>query len=115
MSHHQVIAAALEMNGDNAYLRTKGGLDFGIRTTFFRNRENSGVDRVETSEVYHLDTQDTPQQQKELKHKIPDILDCKKGFLTDEEIDFFRENLDYEKLSENDSIMEYWQTLFDEE
>ena len=46
MSHHQVIAAALEMKGDNAYLRTKEGLDFGIRTTFIPNSEQNGVERI---------------------------------------------------------------------
>ena len=34
MSHYQVIAAALEIKGENAYLRTKGGLDFGIKVVF---------------------------------------------------------------------------------
>ena len=49
MSHHQVIAAALEMKGDNAYLRTKGGLDFGVKTTFIPNREQNGVERIESN------------------------------------------------------------------
>ena len=47
MSHHQVIAVALEMKGDNVYLRTKEGLDFGIKTTFIPNREQNGVERIE--------------------------------------------------------------------
>ena len=34
MSHHQVIAATYYMNGDNAYLTHKDGLDFGIRYNF---------------------------------------------------------------------------------
>ena len=46
MSHHQVIAAALEMKGDNAYLKKKGGLDFGIRMNFIPNEDNTGVLRI---------------------------------------------------------------------
>ena len=47
MSYHQVIAVAYDMKGDNAYLRQKGGLHFGIKTSFFANRENTGVERIE--------------------------------------------------------------------
>ena len=32
-----------------------------------------------------------------------------------EEVDLFREHLDFSKLSENEQVMEYWQSLFDEE
>ena len=46
MYHHQVIAAELEMDGDNAYLKNRGGLDFGILMTFIVNEENTGVDRI---------------------------------------------------------------------
>ena len=46
MSHHQVVAAALEMYEDNAYLKNRGGLDFGVRMSFHSNRENTGVDRI---------------------------------------------------------------------
>ena len=46
MSHYQVIAAALEMYGDNAYLKNKGGLDFGVRLSFHANAENTGVDKI---------------------------------------------------------------------
>ena len=49
MSHHQVIAAALEMKDENAYLRTKGVFDFGIKTTFIPNHEQNGVERIETN------------------------------------------------------------------
>ena len=32
-----------------------------------------------------------------LKHKVPKILDLNKGTITDEEVKFFRENIDHEK------------------
>ena len=47
MAHHQVIAAAYEMKGDNKYLREKGGLHFGIRKNFYANRDNDGVEIIE--------------------------------------------------------------------
>ena len=37
MSHYQVIDAAYEMKGDNAYLKQKNGLDFGIRYNVYPN------------------------------------------------------------------------------
>ena len=43
MSHYQVIAAAYEMKGDNAYLTKNNGLDFGIRMNFYPNAEKTGV------------------------------------------------------------------------
>ena len=39
----------------------------------------------------------------------------KKGYLTDEEVDFFREHLDFSKLNDKEQVMEYWQSLFDED
>ena len=46
---------------------------------------------------------------------FPEMKNLKKGYLTDEEIDFFGEYLDYSKLSKDEQVMEYWQSLFDEE
>ena len=78
MSHHQVIAAALDMKGDNDYLRTKGGLDFEIKTTFIPNLEQNGVERIEinvqneTGEEYAL-----PLRNK-LKYDIPEMKNLKR-------------------------------------
>ena len=46
---------------------------------------------------------------------FPEMKNLKKGYLTDEEIDFFGEYLDYSKLSKDEQVMEYWQSLLDEE
>ena len=114
MSHYQVMAAALEMEGDNAYLTQNKGLDFGIRMNFVPNEDRTGVIRV-----LELENEITPAQQianarirKGLKHKIPSILELKKGKLSDAQIDFFNENLDYDKM--DDEIMEYWQNVNEE-
>ena len=85
MSHHQVIASALEMDGDNAYLKNKGGLDFGVRMSFHANRDNTGVERIvepveESSAAEMID--------KEMRYKIPNIKDLVKTKLADDEIDF---------------------------
>ena len=48
---------------------------------------------------------------KPLKYKVPSILELEKRYLTEDEIGFFREHLDEEKM--NDQVMEYWQTLFE--
>ena len=114
MSHHQVVAAALEMQGDNAYLKKKGGLDFGIRMNFIPNEDNTGVLRI-----VELEQETTAADQitnefirRGFKHKVPSILDLKRGELTWEQIRFFHNHLDHEKM--DDEIMEYWQSLFDE-
>ena len=46
MSNYQVIAAALEIKGDNEYLTQKDGLDFGIRMNFYANEDRTGVIRI---------------------------------------------------------------------
>ena len=43
MSHHQVVATAYDIKGDNAYLKGKKGLDFGIRVNFYPNQDKTGV------------------------------------------------------------------------
>ena len=75
MSHYQVIAAAYEMKGYNAYLKQNNGLDFGIRYNFYPNRERTGVVKV-----VEFENVTTPAEQianerirKGLKYKIPPI------------------------------------------
>ena len=46
-----------------------------------------------------------------MKYDIPSILDLKHGYLTDEEKEFFRAELDFTSM--NDDIMEFWQSQFD--
>ena len=107
MSHHQVIAAAYDMKGDNAYLREKGGLHFGIKTSFYANRENTGVERIE--EPIIIPNENSSAIPGKLKHNIPKILELKQGYLTEEEEEFFREYLDHEKMT--DDVMEYWESM----
>ena len=115
MSHHQVIAVALEMKGDNVYLRTKGGLDVGIKNTFIPNREQNGVEIIISNVQNETDEEYAFPLNNKLKYDVPEMKNLKKSYLTDEEIDFFREYLDFSKLCENDQVMEYWQSLLDEE
>ena len=49
---------------------------------------------------------------KGLKYKVPSILELKTGKLTDEQIEFFTENLDDEKM--DDEISEFWDRLLAE-
>ncbi len=108
MSHYQIMAATLEMNGDNAYLHNKGGLDFGVRVSYHANEDNTGVNRIDEPA-----TEESPAEiiandrvKKGLKYDIPSILDLKHGHLTDEEKEFFRAELDFTSM--NDDIMEFW-------
>ena len=81
MSHHQVIAAAYYMNGDNAYLTHKDGLDFRIRNNFCPNEDNTGALRV--TEFENEDTQakikSNERIKKGLKYEAPSILELKLG------------------------------------
>ena len=111
MSHHQVMAAAYEMDGDNAYLTQNNGLDFGIRLNFYPNEDNTGVVRVT-----EFENPNTPAQQianerirKGLKHKVPSILKLNLGQLTDEQIGFFLVNLDHNNM--DDKVREFWDRL----
>ena len=114
MYHHQVIAFALEMKGGNAYLEQKGGLGLGMRMNFHPNEDNTGILRMVELEQEISDSDQITNERirKGLKHKIPLLKNFKEGQLTREQIGFFHEHLDNEKM--DDEIMEYWQTLFDE-
>ena len=108
MSHYQVIAAALEMDGDNAYLKNKGGLDFGVRLSFHANEDDTGVDKifepVEDASAAEMVANDRISNG--LKYDIPNLRDFAHVKLTDREIEFFKENLDDEKMTEE--VVEYW-------
>ena len=114
MSHHQVVAAAYDMKGDNAYLKEKKGLDFGIRVNFYPNQDKTGVVRVLEieNETTHAHQIANNRIRKGLKHKIPSILELKKGTLNDGQIGFLLENLDPEKM--DDEICEFWDRFITE-
>ena len=79
MSHYQVIAAAYEMKGGNAYLTKNNGLDFGIRINFYPSSEKRGVIRV-----VEIENETKPSEQKanlrirkSIRYKVPSILQLK--------------------------------------
>lgn len=113
MSHYQIMAATLDMNGDNAYLHNKGGLDFGVRVSYHANEDNTGVNRIDepTSEESPAKIIANDRVRNGLKCKIPSILELKHGYLTDEEKYFFPEELNIKSM--DDDLMEYWQSQFD--
>ena len=43
---------------------------------------------------------------KEMKYKLPSIIDLVKTKLADDEIDFLKEHIDREKMTDN--VAEYW-------
>ena len=47
-----------------------------------------------------------------MKYKVPSILDLKSGILNDEQIGFFLDYLDDEKM--DDEIREYWDRFISE-
>ena len=109
MSHYQVIASALEMDGDNAYLKNKGGLDFGVRLSFHANEDNTGVKKVveplEDTSAAEMVAND--RIKKGLKYNVPNILQLKHAKMSKEEKDFFKAYLDGEKMT--DEVTEFWQ------
>ena len=114
MSHYQVIASALEMDGDNAYLKNKGGLDFGVRLSFHANEDNTGVKKVveplEDTSAAEMVAND--RIKKGLKYNVPNILQLKHAKMSKEEKDFFKAYLDGEKMT--DEVTEFWQTQEEE-
>ena len=114
MSHHQVIAAAFEMKGDNAYLTEKNGLDFGIRVNFYPNQDKTGVVRVLEFENEIIPAHQIANERirKGLRYKVPSILKLNKEILSDEQFGFLVENLDNEKM--DDEICEFWDRILTE-
>ena len=108
MSHYQVIASALEMDGDNAYLKNKGGLDFGVRLSFHANEDNTGVKKIvepleDTSAAEMVANE---RIKKGLKYNVPKILQLKHAKISEEEKQFFKAYLDVEKMTPE--VMEFW-------
>ena len=91
MSHYQVIAAALEMKGDNDYLTKKDGLDFGIRMNFYANEDRTGIIRITEleNELSPADVIANERIRRGLKYKVPSIMSLQEGDLTDEQKEFF--------------------------
>ena len=108
MSHYQVIAAALEMDGDNAYLKNKGGLDFGVRLSFHANADNTGVDKIEepVDDASAAEVVANERIKSGLKYEVPNIEDLRGVRMTNAEKEFFREYLDDEKVT--DEVLEFW-------
>ena len=44
--HHQIVLSIMHHDGDNKYLVEKGGLSFGIHTTYVADHESKGVVQV---------------------------------------------------------------------
>ena len=84
-------------------------MHFGIRKNFYANRDKNGVEIIEEPTI--ITDENSTDSSQQLKHKLPKILDLKKGVLTLEETEFFMEYLDHEKMTED--LMEYWQTDLD--
>ena len=108
MSHYQVISAALEMDGDNAYLKNKGGLDFGVRLSFHANEDNTGVDRIiePVEDMSAAEMVANERINNSLKYDIPSFKNFGHVKLTVREQEFFKEYLDHEKMTEE--VLEYW-------
>ena len=105
MSHYQVMAATLEMKGDNSYLHNKGGLAFGVKVLYHASEKNTGFERIvePTTEESSAEIIANDRVEKGLEYNVPSILNLKHAYLTDKEIDFFRAELEMM----DDDIMEY--------
>ena len=102
------------MNGDNVYLTQKDGLDFGIRMNFYANEDRTGIIRITEleNELSPADVIANERIRRGLKYKVPSIMSLQEGDLTDEQKEFFLENMDDEKM--DDEILEFWQSICDE-
>ena len=101
MAHHQVISATLEMDGDNAYLKNRGGLDFGIRMAFIANEENTGVDRI-VEPLSELSADEQIERHREeigTKYKIPEITNIEGENLPPRVKEFLKKNLQKNRMT----------------
>ena len=69
MLHYQVIAASWHAKGDNSYLATKGGLDFGIRSNFCANEARNGVEKVAATDNETGTVHDSSQRQRQTQQR----------------------------------------------
>ena len=67
---------------------------------FYPNEDNTKILRIVEleHETTHADQVANARIRKGLKHKVPKILDLKEGELTWEQIRFFHNHLDHEKM-----------------
>ena len=55
-AHPQIVSAIIEHQGDNKYLSERGGLSFGIRTTYRCNEEGDGVELIDLAPQTEAET-----------------------------------------------------------
>ena len=111
--HHQIVETIRQHKGDNKFLTEKGGLSFGVRRTYIRNEERTGVIPVTIAPQIELETRTgqllNQQQTAGLKHRPPKANELSKAELTKEMKDMLMELMDPALMS--DDLHEAWYQL----
>ena len=86
--HWQIVLAAMYHEGDNTYLKEKGGLSFGIRLTFINNERGDGIIPVNLAPESEAETLSgsllSENQASGLKYRSPKVRELTHAFLTSE-------------------------------
>lgn len=111
--HHQIVETIRKCDGDNKFLTEKGGLSFGVRRTYIRNEEGTGVVPITIAPQNDLETRTgqllNQQQITGLKHAPPKANELSKAELTTEMKDMLLEYMDPTLMS--DELHEVWYQL----
>ena len=103
--HHQIVEEIRQNKGDNKFLSEKGGLSFGIRRTYIRNEEGTGVVPITIAPQNEMETDAgrilNQQRITGLKHQIPKANDLPKAQLTTEMKEMLLELMDPNLMSDD--------------
>ena len=118
--HHQVVCAILEHEGDNNYLNESKGTSFGVRTFYTTNEDGNGVMVEEEDDDANIEAEMTEaflatRAARKLKYSVPNIRTLTEARLTEEMKGFLRENMDPDRLANDEEVAEVWMRMDEEE
>ena len=108
--HHQIVETIRRHEGDNKFLSQRGGLSFGVRRTFIRDEDGTGVIPITMAPRLDIETRTghllNDHQVAGLKYPIPNVKELTKADLTKEMKDMLMELMDPALMS--DELHEVW-------
>ena len=111
--HHQIVLSIMHHDGDNKYLVEKGGLSFGIRTTYVPDHEGKGVILVPVAAETEGETTQgeflNKRTSRKLKYKLPAVADLDKFRLNGRMIKVLYDLMDLENMP--DDMKTVWDDL----
>ena len=111
--HHQIASAIIAHNGDNKYLTERGGMTFGVRKTYVRDPDGTGVIPIELAPQEENETIQgqilAEAEMRGVRYSPPSLESLDKAALTLEQKQFLKAEMDY--LSMSEELLATWEKI----